>query len=151
LAVKKKVFKKAIRAPQFLNEPIEYGKSFSRGIAVSLGETSILFISGTASVDHRGKTVHVGNFQAQTKRTFENILALLKSEGATWHDVIHTRCYLRDMRDYQSLNEFRNAFYKKHSVVPFPASVCVQAVLCRKELLVEIEVVAMQRRKKKPE
>jgi enamine deaminase RidA (YjgF/YER057c/UK114 family) len=90
---RKKNFKKAIHAARALNEPIEYQKSFSRGIRVEMGEYSMLFISGTASVDEKGRTKYPGDLTAQSKRTFSNIAALLASEGATWQDVVQTRCY----------------------------------------------------------
>ena len=110
---------------------------------VEMGEYSMLFISGTASIDEKGKTKYLGDLTAQSKRTFSNITALLASEGAAWHDVVQTRCYLKDMRDYPLFNEYRNYFYKQQKLVPFPASVCVEAGLCRLELLVEIEAVAI--------
>jgi enamine deaminase RidA (YjgF/YER057c/UK114 family) len=47
------------------------------------------------------------------------------------------------MGDYSLYNEYRNYFYQQQKLVPFPASVCVQAGLCRPELLVEIEAVAI--------
>ena len=134
-----------MHAPGILNEPIRYTKpvSFSRGVRVDLGECVILFISGTASVDKHGKTAHSGDFLAQTKKTFKNLTALLQSEGASWHDVVKTTCYLKDMRHYDIFNKFRNQFYKQQRLNPFPASSCVEASLCRPELLVEIELIAI--------
>lgn len=135
--------RRSIHAPDFLNEPIEYDKSFSRGISVDLGKVRFLFISGTASIDKKGKTFCPGDFLAQTKRTFDNLTALLKSEKSSWQDVVQTRCYLKDMRDYDGFNDFRNRFYRKQRLKPFPASVCIEANLCRTELLVEIEAIAI--------
>ncbi len=137
--------KKAIQAPQVLNEPICYAKpvSFSRGIRVDLGSHILLFISGTASVDKNGRTAHPGDFLAQAKRTFKNLSALLRSEGASWHDVVKTTCYLKDMRYYELFNKVRNQFYRQQRLHPFPASSCVEANLCRPDLLVEIEVIAI--------
>lgn len=144
-----KIIKKAIHAPLFLNEPIEYNKSFSRGIRVNFGELNILFISGTASVDKKGKTYKPGDFMLQAKRTFDNISALLRSEGASWRDIAQTRCYLKDMRHYDKFNEFRNWFYRKQKLNQFPASVCIEATLCRPELLVEIEAIAIFKNRKR--
>jgi len=141
--VSEKIVKKSIHAPNFLNEPIEYNKSFSRGIRVNFGKITILFVSGTASINERGKICFLGDFLAQAKCTFYNIKALLQSEGASWHDVVQTRCYLKDMRYYDKFNEVRNLFYKKQRLKPFPASVCIEANLCRPELLVEIETIAI--------
>ncbi len=142
--IAKLIKKKAIHAPEVLNEPVCYPKpvSFSRGIRVDLGEFSMLFISGTASVDKNGKTVHKGNFLLQAKRTFKNLTYLLESERATWHDVVRTTCYLKDMGYYDTFNRVRNQFYKKMKLNPLPASSCIEAGLCRTDLLVEIEVIA---------
>jgi enamine deaminase RidA (YjgF/YER057c/UK114 family) len=143
---RKRVKKTAIHAPEVLNEAYNYARpsSFSRGLRVELPGATFLFISGTASVDENGNTVHVGDFRAQTWRTFRNITALLASEGATWHDVVRTTCYLRDIeRDYKDFNEVRTQFYKEFGLDPLPASTGIQGHLCREELLVEIEAIAI--------
>ncbi|MFY9725877.1 MAG: Rid family hydrolase [Bryobacteraceae bacterium] len=140
--------KKAISALGVLNEAYSYAKpsSFSRGLRIDLGGIVILLISGTASIDENGVSVHVGDLRAQCRRTFLNITGLLESEGATWQDVVRTTCYLRDIeRDYAAFNEERTAFYGKQGLDPLPASTGIQAILCRPELLVEIEAIAMFR------
>jgi enamine deaminase RidA (YjgF/YER057c/UK114 family) len=105
---------------------------------------TILLISGTASIDENGKTVHEGDFRAQTLRTYQNITGLLASEGATWKDVVRTTCYLRDIeRDYAAFNEIRTQFFKEQGLNPLPASTGIQAILCRPDLLVEIEAMAI--------
>ena len=106
--------KRAISAPGVLNEAYRYAKpsSFSRGLRIDLGGIVILLISGTASIDENGASVHAGDFRAQCRRTFLNITGLLESEGATWKDIVRTTCYLRDIeRDYAAFNEERTAFY----------------------------------------
>ncbi len=131
-----------------LNEAYCYDKpsSFSRGMKIDLGQVTILFISGTASIDEHGKSVHVGDFRAQMRRTLSNISGLLESEGCTWRDIVRTTCYLRDIeRDYEAFNEERTAFYKEQGLDPLPASTGIQAILCRPELLIEIEAIAMFR------
>jgi 2-iminobutanoate/2-iminopropanoate deaminase len=131
-----------------LNEAYAYAKpsSFSRGMRIDLNGLVILLISGTASIDESGKSVHIGDFRAQMRRTLANITGLLKSEGCTWHDIVRTTCYLRDIeRDYEIFNEERTAFYKQQGLDPLPASTGIQAILCRPELLVEIEAIAMFR------
>ena len=105
---------------------------------------TILMISGTASVDEQGQSLHVGDFRAQTWRTYKNITALLEAEGATWKDVVRTSCYLRDIeRDYDAFNEIRTEFFKQQGLNPLPASTGIQAILCRPELFVEIEAMAI--------
>jgi 2-iminobutanoate/2-iminopropanoate deaminase len=141
------VVKRAITNHKVLNEAYNYGSAFSRGLRIDLNGLSIVLISGTASIDDAGNTVHVGDFRAQTRRTFSNISGLLASEGATWKDVVRTTCYLRDIeRDYQAFNEERNAFYNEQGLDPLPASTGIQAILCRPDLLIEIEAIAMFRR-----
>jgi 2-iminobutanoate/2-iminopropanoate deaminase len=141
------VVKRAITNHAALNEAYDYGSAFSRGMRIDLSELTILLISGTASIDEQGRTVHVGDLRAQVRRTYDNISKLLTSEGATWHDIVRTTCYLRDMeRDYQAFNEERTAFYREQGLDPLPASTGIQAILCRPDLLVEIEAIAMFRR-----
>jgi enamine deaminase RidA (YjgF/YER057c/UK114 family) len=145
---KSPIAKKAISAPEALNEAYTYQRpsSFSRGLRIDLNGLAILLISGTASIDEHGNTVHVGDFRAQMRRTLSNITALLAAEGATWKDIVRTTCYLRDIeRDYAAFNEERTAFYKEQGLDPLPASTGIQAILCRPELLVEIEAIAMFR------
>lgn len=141
----KRIRKTPIQAAHVLKEAYEYEKkvSFSRGVRVELGETTMLFISGTASVDESGESLHPGDVKAQARRTFNNIKALLQSEGADFHDVVRTTCYLADFRYYDEFNEVRNAFYQEEGLDPLPASTCVEARLCRPELLVEIEAIAV--------
>ncbi len=141
------VVKKAITNHNVLNEAYAYGSAFSRGLRIDLNGLSILLISGTASIDDQGNTAHVGDLRAQTRRTFNNITGLLASEGATWKDIVRTTCYLRDIeRDYKAFNEERTAFYKEQGLDPLPASTGIQAILCRPDLLIEIEAIAMFRR-----
>jgi enamine deaminase RidA (YjgF/YER057c/UK114 family) len=140
--------KRAVRAPGALNEACDYERpsSFSRGLRLDFGNVAVLLISGTASVGANGETLFPGDFRPQTRRTFDNITALLESEGASWKDIVRTTCYLRDIeRDYAAFNEERTAFYGEQELDPLPASTGIQAILCRPDLLVEIEAIAMFR------
>ena len=138
------VEKRAITNLDILNEAPDYGSAFSRGMRIDFNRLSVLLISGTASIDEQGRTRHVGDLRGQTRRTFSNITALLAAEGATWKDIVRTTCYLRDIdRDYKEFNEERTAFYREQGLNPLPASTGIQAKLCRPELLVEIEAIAM--------
>ncbi len=137
---------KPIVAKQVLNEAYDYPKpsSFSRGLRLDIKGVTILMISGTASIDENGLTVHEGDFRAQTLRTYENITALLAAEGATWKDIVRTTCYLRDIeRDYAAFNQIRTQFFKEQGLDPLPASTGIQAILCRPDLLIEMEAMAI--------
>jgi 2-iminobutanoate/2-iminopropanoate deaminase len=142
---RKAVSKKAISAPSVLNEAAEYGSAFTRGLRVDLpGGITHLLISGTASVGENGETLYEGDFRAQLWRTYHNITKLLESEGATWHDIVRTTCYIRDIeRDYKEFNSVRNEFFHALGLDPFPASTGIQARICRSDLLVEIEAMAI--------
>ncbi len=144
--------KRAITNLEVLNEAYDYAKpsSFTRGMRIDIGDAVILLISGTASINDKGETVHVGDFRMQCRRTFHNITKLLESEGATWRDIVRTTCYLRDIdRDYAAFNEERTAFYREQALDPLPASTGIEAKLCRPDLLVEIEAIAMFKKKAK--
>ena len=145
------VQKRAITNHSVLNEAYAYAKpsAFSRGMRIDLNGLVILLISGTASIDENGVSIHIGDFRALLRRTFSNITGLLQAEGATWKDVVRTTCYLRDIdRDYEAFNEERTKFFKELGLDPLPASTGIQAKLCRPELLVEMEAIAMFRTEK---
>jgi enamine deaminase RidA (YjgF/YER057c/UK114 family) len=141
--------KKKVTNLGVLNEAYDYEKpsSFSRALRMEFGDVVLLLISGTASIDDEGRTVHVGDFRAQLRRTYDNITGLLASEGATWKDIVRTTCYLRDIdRDYAVFNEERTRFFEEQGLDPLPASTGIQAILCRPDLLIEIEAIAMFRK-----
>lgn len=138
--------KRAISNGAMLNEAYTEltPKSYSRGMRIDLNGLTILLISGTFSSDKHGNTVYIGDFRAQLRRTLDNITGLLAVEGCTWHDVVRTTCYLRDMdRDYDAFNEVRTAFFNDLHLDPLPASTGVEAKLCRPDLLVDIDAIAM--------
>ncbi len=140
------VGRRAISAPSVLNEAFDYPRpsSFSRAMRIDLNGLAIVLISGTASIDENGATVHAGDFRAQVRRTYRNITELLASAGATWKDVVRTTNYLRDIeRDYAAFNEERTSFFAAQELDPLPAATGIQAILCRPDLLVEIEAIAM--------
>jgi 2-iminobutanoate/2-iminopropanoate deaminase len=142
------VIKRATSNLSVLNEAYSYSKpsSFSRGMRIDLNNVTILLISGTASIDEQGNSIHVSDFRSQLQRTLKNVSGLLENEGAGWRDVVRTTCYLRDIdRDYELFNQVRTAFYEQLGLNPLPASTDVQTKLCRPELLVEIEAIAMFR------
>ncbi|MFH1538828.1 MAG: Rid family hydrolase [bacterium] len=138
--------KRPMRAPDALNEAYEYDNPvpFSRGFRIDIKGITILLISGTASVNEKGESIHIGDFDAQARRMLDNVTRLLKSEGADWHDVVRTTFFVKDIdRHYQRLSRIRMDYFRKHGLKQFPASTGVQARLCRRELLVEMEAIAI--------
>lgn len=135
-----------VRVPQFMCEAYDYPKpsAFSRGTQVRLPGATMVFVSGTASVGSEGESMHIGDFEAQAFRAFENAQAVLRASGADWRNVVKTTIYLRDIdRDYAAFNRVRCAYFRKVGIDAFPASTCVEARLCRPELLVEMDMIAV--------
>ena len=144
----KPIEKFAVHAPNVINEAYNYQKpsSFSRALRFDFGNYKVVLVSGTASVNDDGKPEHIGDFKAQLWRTYVNITNLLKAEGMTWHDVVRTTNYLRDIeRDYSEFNKIRTTFYNWLKLDPLPASTGIQARLCWETLLVEIEAIAIRK------
>jgi enamine deaminase RidA (YjgF/YER057c/UK114 family) len=142
------VQRRTVRAPGLLNEAFEYepqSVAFVRGLKLSPRTvTEHVLLSGTASVGSEGQSLYPGDFHAQCWRTYRNLAGLLENAGATWRDVVRTRCYLRDIeRDYDDFNAIRTEYFNALGLDPYPASVGIQARLCRSDLLVEIELDAM--------
>lgn len=138
--------KHVVHVPQVLNEAYDYKKpsSFSRALRLDFGGYKVLLISGTASVNEEGKAEYIGDFKAQVWRTYRNITTILSAEGMSWHDVVRTTNYLRDIeRDYEEFNRIRTSFYNWMKLDPLPASTGIQARLCWETLLYEIEVYAI--------
>lgn len=125
--------------------------SFNRAIEIGLGRFKLLFISGTASVGAKRQTMYRGNFQAQTRHTYKNIKDILDSRGLKIKDVVSWRVYLKDIgKYYRVFNRIRDSFFKENKVsrMNMGSSTCVEAKLCRKDLLVEIEAMALKEKQR---
>ena len=138
--------RKFLHAPKSMNEAYHYSRpsAFSRGIEVQLDQAKLIFVSGTASIGSEGQTLHNGNFRAQAWRAFKNARAVLNDAGANWQDVIKTTIFLKDIDAYyEAFNEVRCSYFKNVGLESYPASTCVEAKLCREDLLVEMELIAV--------
>lgn len=121
-----------------LNEAWSYGADFSRGLRVADANKVALHVSGTASIDEAGRTVHVDDVAAQGERMLHNIATLLANQGATFTDVVSGVLYVKRPADASVLR----ALCAQRGFDGFPCAV-VEAPLCRPELLCEAEAVAM--------
>ena len=129
---------RAVMTTPTLNEAPEYGSDFSRGLRLQESNRTSLLVSGTASIDETGATVHVGDFDAQAARMLVNVAALLEGQGASFRDVVSAISYVKHAADAQRLVEkFWEAGYEG-----FP-NVLVEAEVCRPELLCETELLAI--------
>jgi enamine deaminase RidA (YjgF/YER057c/UK114 family) len=121
-----------------LNEAWSYGADFSRGLRLAEANKAMLYVSGTASIDEAGRTVHVGNFEAQVGRMLDNIESLLAQQGAGFENLVSGVTYLKNRGDAPVLR----SMYQQRGFDNFPCAL-VEAALCRPELLCETEAVAM--------
>jgi enamine deaminase RidA (YjgF/YER057c/UK114 family) len=123
-----------------LNEAWVYGSDFSRGLKIVEANKIALYVSGTASVDEAGRTVHVGDVEAQAERMLVNISALLAAHGASFQNLVSAVTYLKNPSDAPLLR----ALFHEHGFEGFPFTL-VEAPICRPELLCETEAVAVLR------
>ena len=121
-----------------LNEAWSYGSDFSRGLRVTDSTQVTLHVSGTASIDEAGRTVHGGDVTAQAERMLRNIEALLAGQGAGFGDVTSAITYLKHPADVAAVR----AVFARERFEGFPCSF-VEAPLCRPELLCEAEAVCV--------
>jgi len=120
------------------NEAPEYGSAFARGIALTLGEWRYCFVSGTASIDDHGATVHTGDFEAQTDHTLRAVSAVLERAGAALPDVRQATAFLKNPCDRKALDRIG----ARTGLADLPVVTTV-ADVCREELLFEIDATAI--------
>jgi enamine deaminase RidA (YjgF/YER057c/UK114 family) len=120
------------------NEATEYGSAFARGMALTLGDCRYYFVSGTASIDDHGRTVHVGDFVAQAEHTLTAVSSLLESAGAALPDVRQATAFLKNPSDWRSFE----CVAERAGLSGLP-TVTTVADVCREELLFEIDATAV--------
>ena len=128
--------KKYLKALTHLNPTHEYGVAFERGTRLSLPDENIFFISGTASINHKGEVVNVGDVERQADRLLENIEALLADGGGTMADIGYLIVYLRDFSDHDVIDRYMKQRF------PNTPYIIVLAKVCRPQWLIEMECVA---------
>jgi enamine deaminase RidA (YjgF/YER057c/UK114 family) len=128
----------AVISSPTLNEAWTYGAEFSRGLKVFDANKVTLHVSGTASIDEAGRTVHAGDLEAQADRMLHNIASLLSTERASFRNVVSAVTYLKNPSDAPAVGRL----LRDRGFDGFPLSV-VHGPLCRPELLCETEAVAV--------
>jgi enamine deaminase RidA (YjgF/YER057c/UK114 family) len=129
---------KTVMTSPTLNDASEYGADFVRGLRVPDTNKVALYVSGTASIDEHGRTVHLGDLESQADRMLVNIAALLEGQGARFADVVHAITYLRHPADAERIR----GKLRKAGFVGFPHAL-VAAPICRADLLCETEALAV--------
>lgn len=128
-----------LQALSHLNPTHEYGVAFERATAVSYRDRVHIFISGTASIDHKGRILHEGNVLNQLDRVLDNMSALLGQASATLEDM---QLYIAYVRDPADAGIVRTILKERAGDKPFEVLI---APVCRPGWLVELEGVACVR------
>jgi len=123
-----------IEAPSHLSPTILYNVTFERGLRVRFGDRSHLYISGTASINNKGEVLHPGDVEMQTRRTVENLRALLANHGATVQDLGYLMVYMRDSQEWELVRRvLRDEIGETTPLISFEARVCRPAWLFEME------------------
>jgi enamine deaminase RidA (YjgF/YER057c/UK114 family) len=118
-------------------DAFSYGSAFSRGACIHEPHLKHVHISGTAAVDRKGRTMHVGDARKQMLCTADCVRSLIGQEGASLTDICQATVFFKHAGDYE---EFR-AIGEESGLGGVPA-VYVRADVCRADWLFEIDGVA---------
>jgi enamine deaminase RidA (YjgF/YER057c/UK114 family) len=97
-----------------------------------------LYISGTASINNKGEVLFCGDVEKQTRRTLENIRALLAPQGAALADMAYLLVYVRNFHEIETVRNVLHGEIGDTTPVIF-----AEAAVCRPAWLMEIEGVAV--------
>ena len=101
---------------------------------------NFIYCSGQIAIDPVSNEINcLGNIEDETTQVLKNLLAVLNAGGAKAEDVIKTTIYLTDLKNFQTVNEIYNEFFKVK--IP-PARACVEVSSLPKGVLIEIDCVA---------
>lgn len=101
--------------------------------------SNMVFISGQIPVNPATGEIPEG-IKAQTAQSIANIKAILAEAGLTIDNVVKTTVFLADMADFTAMNEV----YAESFTAPFPARSAVAVRELPKQVLVEIETIAVR-------
>ena len=108
---------------------------YSQGVKVN----GFLFLSGQVALDPGSNEFTGGDIAQQTERVMENIRAILEAGGSSLHHVVKTTVFLKNLQDFQVMNEVYGRYFK---AAP-PARSTVEVARLPKDALVEIEAIAV--------
>lgn len=100
-----------------------------------------VFTSGQGALDPATGQIVPGGIEEQTRRTIENLRAVLSAADLDLSRVVKTTVFLKDMNHFPAMNAVYSEYFAPEGVVP-PARSTVEAARLPKDLLVEIEVIA---------
>lgn len=99
-----------------------------------------VFISGQVAIDPANQQVISGDVAAQTDRVLKNLSGILKAAGSNLEKVVRSTVFLKNMGDFAAMNEV----YGKYFTVDPPARSTVEVARLPKDVLVEIDVIALE-------
>jgi len=107
-------------------------------------EEDFIFLAGQGCTNPQTGKLELGDVRSETKRTFENVRAILEAADSSLDEVMKCNVYLRDINDFAAMNEVYETFFS----APFPARTTIQAGALPGGIAVEIECIAKKTQKK---
>ena len=98
-----------------------------------------IFVSGQVAIDPATQQVVSGDVAAQTERVMKNLSGILKAAGTGLENVVRSTVFLKNMGDFAAMNEV----YGRHVTSTPPARSTVEVARLPKDVLVEIDVIAL--------
>ena len=105
-------------------------------------EGDLIFVAGQGPTNPQTGQRELGDVRSETKRTLENLRAILQAAGSSLDHVMKCNVYLRDINDFAAMNEVYRTFF----TAPFPARTTIQAGALPGGIAVEIECIAKKAR-----
>ena len=100
---------------------------------------NLLFLSGQVPLDPETMTVVEGGIKEQATRSLTNIKNVLAEAGADFSNVVKTTVFIKDMNEFNDLNEVYAEFFGENK----PARSCVEVARLPKDVKVEIKLIAV--------
>ena len=80
----------------------------------------------------------------QARQSLENIKAILEQAGLGVKDIVKTTVFVKDLKNFATVNAEYEAFFKEHHHPSFPARSCVEVARLPKDVGLEIEAIAVR-------
>jgi len=131
---------KVFAVPSPLQCPaLDYKSSFARAVEIDQPGSRLLTISGTASIEPGGKTVHLDDTEKQIELTMAVVHEILKSRDMDWEHTARAIAYFKDDSEAHLLTKY----CVEHNLPELPVAIS-HADVCRHDLLFEIELDAVK-------